>query len=314
MPVFRMDKWYGDLLAAGGHYLFFYCTTLRLAGIDETRLSVVSAHGDSRRAVTRETKTNSFSCDAGGSRISTTNGEIRFGEDQGFAEFAFPDLELRLRYSEIIPTGSDPMVIEAAGGSLRWFPCALRANVTGEVRMGDERFQAAGVPGYADYVHSHILPPLAPVRTLVWGRFHGAGLSLSYSVLERGRGRTVGKLYVHDGSRLLSFDRPRVRWPVERELSHMDLAIPAGYDIEVDSGGGLLRVRVVHDRAAVASEFVDQDAIRHPGTRAFTRWFSKNPRGVKFLSSASIEGSVSGIDRREPRLEGVGEYVVFGAR
>jgi len=314
MPFFRMDKWYGDFLTGDGHYLFFYCTVLRLAGGVQTLLSVCSSRPDAYRSVTRATEHLSLRSDADRSVLAARHGGIRFARDAGRAFFRFPDTEVSLRFDDAVYAGRDPMRVHAWGGSLLWFPCAVHARVTGTVTLPGERFEVSGAPGYADFVHSHILPPLAPVRTVLWGRFQESGTSLTFSVMERPRGGLEGRVFLVENGTIETLSPVRIDRHEGARASRLGLSLPEAYTLHTRSARGILRITVTHGRAAVEAEFVDPDAVPRPSVRAAYRWFSRNPRGVKFLSTASLSREAPGSEAPAVTLQGVSEYVVFGGR
>ena len=299
--LYQLEKWYFDFLTQAGDYFFGYFAQVGLLGTRTSELSIHIRRAGSDRPVSWAGR---LAAAVGGGIIRTVDfasGRITVGPAASSIVLDLPEAVLRLEYAA--RPLSDPGLTIAASrhGAILWQPEMLGAQVHGEVRLRGEVLAAPGVRGYVDFLRSTVLPPFVPIRTLSWGRILDARCDLTYTIAT-GVGGAWSRLVARIGESVLISTDVTCEPAEWKSSPRLGIRCPARYRLLATGPGLRAEVEVVHDRAAVESEFISGPPLLRRVTR--------NPRGVKFTGRA-VTRIEHGGESFEAELPLVDEYAIF---
>jgi hypothetical protein len=208
------------------------------------------------------------------------------------------------------------------GGYLEWKPLHLKAMVTGRFRIIGENEQVmeeevlTGI-GYTDYLSSTMSPFRVPVRQLYWGRLHSQDLDLtfSYALGEEVPGAndevSGAQMMVQTGGVAIWFDKISVHPDKWEKFDPPGISCPVSYRVEATSQRIQLTLEVIHLKPAIVSEFMKNPKELGRFRMEILRKISRNPRGIKFYSFATLEYKFDGRIHRLDKVFMIDEYVCF---
>lgn len=312
--MYNLKKWYFDFLTPQNDYVFIYFAAIRLAGAAMRSVTVHLARPEKRTLLTRCMGLPRWEPSAAETEmLRLPGGEVRWNETECALEFSDAQCAVQLKY-ELTPRAElRPVVIPTGRRSLiRWRPVSLGVKVRGFVTVGGERVEAEAAHGYIDYLESSCLPPLVPVRKLVWGRLARTGLELVYMHAAEAKDRRAWSAFYGRAGET-SFNCDQVSVKADGPAQHRDSLLPAdnGYLIVATNGKGSARVMVRPEAVVQQGSFIDQQEHTSPLGRWLLKMLTRNPRGAKFLSRADVRLNISGMVREAQELPMISEYVLL---
>ena len=152
--MFRLDKWYGDCVTAGGDVLIVYAAHVWLGPVRFGCSSILGRIGDRDVAETH----------VGRTRLPR----------RGERGHSFEDNELGVHGTwRGTTTAEERTLWSGRAGSVRWHPVLVAA----EVELSLRGQPLTGV-GYLERLRLDVAPWRLPIEELRWGRFHGGGRSI----------------------------------------------------------------------------------------------------------------------------------------
>jgi len=310
--MFRLRKWYFDFLTPAGEYAYVYFAYITLAGRTLRSLTVhVARPGGS--PVTRSFLLDRHDERGAGMTDCTLGlpcGVIRLGGDVCALDFEKGDCRVRLAYASGTGTPETPVgIVTGRKSRIVWTPVALRYAVNGQVALGETVVEPVGACGYADALESTCLPPMVPVRTLYWGRAHNATFDMTYThALGRGGRIVCSRFYLQNGGAAecgpLDFEGDS---PPHRGSTGAPAA--GDYVISGSAGSARMSARVHRVRAVQQAGFIEQQDVRSPLLRGLLRLCTREPRGTKYLSRATVSLLVPRGEERVADLALIDECV-----
>ena len=318
MRIFRFEKWFADLLTPGQDYIIVFHTLLTVFGIKFCFVEVnISRFAEGYNIhLNRKLKV----IKRAGHTISTRQGHILYEAGMGKIMLSLRGMEIELNISPVHPFdlhGREMKIQNRGGGYLAWKPLYLKAMVAGKIRfigeegqeMDEETFTGTG---YVDYLKSTMSPFRIPVRQLYWGRLHSQDLDLTFSyVLGIHENVSGAQMMIQTGGETLWLDTITVQADQWEDFKSPGISCPASYVVEGSSQRMQLLLKVVHLKPAIVSEFMKNPKELGRFGLAVLRGISKEPRGIKFYSSASLEYKFDGQKRRLNEVFMIDEYVGF---
>ncbi|MCK5067634.1 MAG: hypothetical protein KAR16_09350 [Bacteroidales bacterium] len=318
MRIFRFEKWFVDVLTLDRDYIIFFHTLLEVLGIRVCFVEVnISRFGEGHNFhLNRKLKVIKRS----GHTISTRQGHILYEEEMGKIMLLLRGMEIELNINPVHPSDFIRLgmkIRKRGNGYLEWKPLYLKAMVEGRIRIEGEREQVMDEEkitgtGYADYLYSTMSPFRVPVRQLYWGRLHSQDLDLTFSYALGAHDEVTGaQMMVQAGGETIRLDKISVHADRWEEFISPGITCPASYMIKASSQRMQLALKVVHLKPAIVSEFMEN--LKELGRLglAILRRISREPRGIKFYSSACLEFVLDGQTRKLDEVFMIDEYVKF---
>jgi hypothetical protein len=106
-------------------------------------------------------------------------------------------------------------------------------------------------------------------------------------------------------------DEIAVKMNETQTSEHLQINYPVSYEIQGKKDGLNITIQIKHLQEAAISTFVDQKEIKNGLQHRLIRYLSKNPRGIKFFSKASIVIESSNGKQKIEDVIFVDEYVEF---
>lgn len=318
MRIFRFEKWFVDILTQERDYFILFHVLLEVFGIRVCFVEVnISRFGDEYNFhLNRKLKVIRRSEHT----LSLRQGHILYEEGMGKIKLSLRGMEIDLNLSPLHPSNFDGMEMKIrnrGGGTLEWKPLYLKSMVSGSIRIEGERKQVMDEEkftgtGYADYLHSTMSPFRVPIRQLYWGRLHSQDLDLTFSYALGAHDEVAGaQMIVQTGGETIRLDKISVladRW---EEFDPPGISGPVSYIVQASSQRMQLNLNVVHLKPAIVSEFMENPKELGRLGLAILRQISREPKGIKFYSSASLEFVLNGHTRRLDKVFMIDEYVKF---
>jgi hypothetical protein len=312
--MYRLTKWYFDLLTPERDFVFVYFASVELAGRSLNSVAVHVARPASR--VVRAQALSPPRCDRtddglGEVRLQWPGGSIESNAGEWRLCFSGQDCSVRLDYQGAASTDSKPLVIESGGrGSILWVPLGLDYKVSGGVTVDGETLEIQGARGYVDYLESDCLPWRVPVRSLRWGRLNHEAVDLVYSYALSGKD-SEGWAALSGRAGGVSFQSEEISLqPAANESSGYPDSIGT-HELAAQIKRGQVRLRVEHEAAVQRGGFINQHTSLPRVTRELLRLLARNPRGTKFLARADVDIQVAGLHLRERGLPMIDEFVLL---
>jgi len=248
--------------------------------------------------------------------IKTEYGVMRWNAHETTIRFTYRDMDASLRYRQCgydFPRNSSLMIPAACGSRILWTPAAIRCAVDGEVRISDRRFSFHNHDGYYDRLESNVFPFFSPVRRLLWGRLHRGRFVLTYTVAEgKPSSPKWTKAVLSDGKNKSVFEKMRVTVLEERFSEALQCKYPVRYDLSAENADAALSISAERIQEAVVSDFMKDQQMTNRVQALIYRGISRNPRGVKFFSKASIRVTGGKIRHELTDVVFIDEFVRFG--
>lgn len=318
MRIFRFEKWFADLLTPGQDYIIVFHTLLKVFGFQfcfvEVNLSRFAEEYNFH--LNRKLKV----IKRAGHTISTRQGHILYEAGMGKIMLSLRGMEIELNISPVHPSetqGRELKIQNRGGGRLEWKPIYLKAMVAGRIRiigegglvMNEEMLTGTG---YVDYLNSSMSPFRIPVRQLYWGRLHSQDLDLTFSYVLGIHENVLGaQMMIQTGGETLWLDEITVQADRREDLEPPGISCPAYYVVKGSSQRMQLVLKVAHLKSAIVSEFMENPKELGRLGLFVLRRISKEPKGIKFYSSASLEFALDGKTQKLDEILMIDEYVRF---
>jgi hypothetical protein len=301
--LYQLEKWYFDFLTPGGDYFFGYFAQVAFLGTHTSELALHLRRAGPKEPVVWSGRTPAAVTNRGADTrtVALASGRIVVSPAASSITIDLPEAALKLEYDARPMADPGLSIATRRHGAVLWRPVMLGALVEGYVRLRGEAITVLGIPGYVDFLRSTVLPPLVPVRTLCWGRAHDERCDVTYTHATGVRG-AWSRLVARVGESVLVSTDVAVEPADWGPSPRLGIRCPERYRLLATGPELRVELEVIHDRAAVESEFIS----RSPLLRRITR----NPRGVKFTGRAVIKAEHSGrVFNAELPL--VDEYAIF---
>ena len=310
--MYRLQKWFFDLLTPSGEYVYAYVAVVRLAGREFRSLTLHVARPVQGLMLTRSIPV--VGCeqteDAGEHRVIRLQaGEIVIGGDSCTLEVHDNRCFVNLRYEGCGKDNPMPVKISTASHHhILWRPLHLKYRVAGAVAVDDQRIGAHGAYGYVDYLECTYLPPGVPVRSLYWGRLHHPDFDLVYmhALGKRGTPAWSGVCGRMCGKQIGGSDLALRIAAGKRGVGGTD-----GYELRWGDRGREIVVNVRHVAPVQQGSFIDQQEFRSSAARSILKCLTRNPRGEKYLSSADAILSVGDTSQFINNIPMIDEYTLL---
>lgn len=318
MWIFRFEKWFADLLTPGRDYIIVFHTLLKVFGFQFCFVEVnISRFADgSHFHLNRKLNVIKRS----GHTIATRQGHILYETGMGEIKLSLRGMEIELSMSPVHASGfrgRELKIKNRGGGYLEWKPIYLKAMVAGKISIKGEGEQLMDEEiltgtGYVDYLNSSMSPFRIPVRQLYWGRLHSQDLDLTYSYVLGIHENVLGaQMMIQTGGETLWLDEITIRADRREDIEPPGISCPVCYVVEGSSQGLQLVLKVAHLKTAIISEFMENPKELGRHGLSVLRRISKEPKGIKFYSSASLEFTRDGQTQKLDEVLIIDEYVRF---
>ncbi len=292
-PMFKLRKWYFDVLTEDLKYFFVYFAVVRVGRIVVPSLNIHVAHAKDGQSRTVSIPVGHVEETTAGDpyvRIVLPGGGISVDPERCSLEFSSDRASASLQYVSEGHYRQQGVRIESPLRSfIRWIPFGLKYIVAGWISVGDTLMRVHRANGYADYLKSTCLPPIVPVRNLYWGRLHHPDIDVVYMHAAGGDGTPSwsGLEGVHAGR---GFGPAACTLATSGRGRHLKSRSPGQWDYRVEGSPGmdLVRVQVSHSVPVQEGSFIDQQTIASPILRAGAKFLTRNPRSTKYLSFADL--------------------------
>ena len=307
--MYEFHKWYFDGRTSSGELLLFYVAAVRALTTNAGELGVTLCKEGTAPSATHCHVLHPIG-DPSAAGIVTREGTIAIDGSRVRVKMSAGATAIDLHMQGDAGWKKAPLVIHGPlGGEIRWYPLLPRVAVSGELELDGRPVRFNGGTGYSDYVFSNVLPPLVPIRELVWGRLHHQEVDLSFTVArdggrERQWGRLIarfsGSVRLYEDVMLLPQTPPA--WPAEG----------AAYVLEARDRSTQLSLAVLRGPSAVVSDFLDAGPSRKKLLRRVLRTVARSPRGTKYFSRASVRIMARGSEVRYDGVPMFEESVFLG--
>ena len=290
MSLFKLRKWYFDVITERGDVLYAYFIVYRLAGMGRAILSAHLAAADGRHV--RDSVTlpapslkNDARIDFGGHVLEKGAAGYRLFLD-------LPRLRVDLRYAPDggwHPNGKG-VLVRKGRRTLCWEVPLFRAAVSGTLESGGAKLDVRGT-GYHDLVWTDIPPWRLPAKELVWGRAHFPSASLVWNQLTTKEGVVLQNILVKQdrwpaaGPGGNGSSRPRPRWIDDYQFRLADPASPGASTLSHPAFSLSLEEKKVLEESPVSTP----DRIAWPPLRKTLDGLSGRPEERKVVSAARLE-------------------------
>jgi len=202
VPLFRLKKWYFDVITEQGDVLYAYLIIYRLAGVGRAILSAHLAASNGRHV--RDSLTVSAPSVKTEDRIDLGAHIFEKTADGCHIVLNLPRLAVDLRYASEGAWRPNPkgVLLKKGRRSLAWEVPLFRASVSGTLNRGPEKINACGT-GYHDLVWTDIPPWRLPISELLWGRAHFPSATLVFNQLTTRENGVLQNILVKTGHSLL---------------------------------------------------------------------------------------------------------------
>jgi len=322
MRLFRFEKWFTDVMTPSREYLIVFHTLLELFGfrICFVEINLARYHRDQTFHLNRKIRLRKRQ----GHRVTTRRCDLLLEEKNGRIRITLPEVDMDLNISPAYRCDFNQpgMVIRRRrGGWLEWRPLILNARVTGYMTFNEkggtdknqaltERFEGIG---YSDYLFSSMAPWNVPVVQLFWGRLHTGELDMTYSfALDKHGQEPVGAsvMFCRKGE-YFHLERASLNATGWEKASTLGISTPSNYTLTAASGNISIELEISHLKEAIVSEFWKNPREMGRLARGMLRHLSKEPRGIKYFSSARLKLDFRGQVLTMSEVLMIDEYVRF---
>jgi hypothetical protein len=317
MMVYKLEKWYFDLLTPDQDFIFFYFTRVKLFSYSDERfyLNIISPKFKPTFHASLNLKPNRNNSGPDQKLIQSEWGSIELNKSDCSIRLDLIPTAILLNYKfiDFSRVTTSLYIRKDPRHMISWKPIATTATISGSISTPSLDLNLQNASGYIDYVTSTIFPFQVPVRELFWGRIHHPDHSISFTAaFAAGSHRDWSKLFMTLVNEHYEMDDLQItvdRWSYSDALG---IKYPAVYQISGGTGGVRIDISVENDRVLIESPFIDQNDISNPIQFKLYQAISLNPRGIKFLSRIDLRIDIHGRQKEVKDLRAVTEYVRFG--
>jgi hypothetical protein len=311
MNVFYLKKWFFDVLLPQKAYLYFYITQINLFGIKLSRINIHYVPEKNAISLSEPIKLEVKSIVSFGGPsgfFSQQQNVIQIKQKTG-------QLFLELNYKNELHDHPGHLPIELISkkkGSIQWMPIIIKSQVEGLINLGKLYVPIKQHYGYIGYVNATISPYKNPISELYWGRLHSSDLDLSYSISYVKKENTYySYCFCRIDNQFFYSDKAQLTIIKKDWSNKLDLNYPKVISIAIQVDNYKLLLYIDQKKILMESVFIDEQQKMNWCLLQFLKKFSKNPRGLKFLSMGEVE------IRRDNSLKVLGgnlisEYIRFG--
>lgn len=289
-----LKKWYFDIQTAENEYIFFYCAFARLLGFNIRAFHLNFSRLGNERIISKSLSIpfpQNLSAKNEPPILHLACGRIEFDRSTVAIHIKSIAIDCDLTYTLPITESFTPLIIPVtAKNKIFWHPLSLNSQVSGSMKIENENIVVHGAIGYIDYLFSTVFPLQVPVHILLWGRIHHAKIDIAYTIaIGAPSERRWCKMYVRTKSSVYEIDNLALIINEIGTSEQLQINYPAGYEIQGKINDVNIGICVKHLQEAAISTFVDDQEMRHGLQGHLIRYFSRNPRGIKFFSRANVK-------------------------
>lgn len=296
MKIFRLQKWYFDYLVPDQVYMFIYFAKINLFGYSESVLHLFVRLFAQKKKISRTVQlsstTDSLQIDR--DRIKSTALALGCGERTNTLKITLPgiDVDLLFKPLEFTAHRNCSLAIKAGRRSqqITWRPLHLKSEVSGKLRIGSFENRPGNASGYIDQLLSDVFPLNAPVHRLYWGRIHHPLINVVYTL---SYGKKAGQqwhcILIHYNGAVVPCRDPDIRFGGGKYSDRLSVTYPESVEICAKQTQVMLKVTIHQKEIVSTSDFIGENDCNSLLKTRFLKYISKNPRGMKFLSSADVE-------------------------
>ena len=317
MTIFRLEKWYFDLLTPDQDFIFFYFTRIKLFSYSDERFyfKIISPKFKPTFHASLKLKPNRNNSGPDQKLIQSEWGSIELNKSDCTIQLDLipTSILLNFKFIDSSPVTTSLYISKDPWHMISWKPIATTATISGSITSPSVHMKLQNASGYIDYVSSTIFPFQVPVRELFWGRIHNPDHNISFTAaFAPGSHRNWSKLFitlVNEHYEMNDLQIMVTRWTYSDDLG---IKYPAVYQISGWTGGVRIDISIENDTVLIESSFIDRNDISNQIVFKLYRSLSLNPRGIKFLSRINLRINHHGELRDIKDLRAVTEYVIFG--
>jgi len=316
MKIFRFEKWFFDILTENREYFIFFHTLTEFLGFRVCYIELDMGRFEDSGKLPEFQLTNSK---LGikrrrGDSLFTDRGNISIDRESGSFELALEDMDIQMKInpeSPLVPELGGMWIKRSRRRMLNWRPLFMKYLISGRIRQGENEFILSD-SGYADYLLSTLNPVKVPVSGLYWGRLHSDRFNLTYSFAEGSGGNEKwSTMILHMDNETRQIDHLKL-WTGEMQFhKEPGITCPASYRIEAADDSTRVSMEVRHIKPAIVSAFTENPEKLGKLRRAMLKKLAREPRGIKFFSSAKCEITLNGNTKTVEDKLMIDEFVVF---
>lgn len=224
----------------------------------------------------------------------------------------FKDLKIDLKISPFSNYETfDNFVIPLENKRIEWFAVPLFMTGTGKIELDGILVKAAQSPVYIDHVFSDIVPFNMPVSKMFWGRILLSDMLVTYSVVITPEQKQWARCFVIRSNRQFHFSEVEYRLisgVTEGQEPENDENV---YQLKAISEQNSVEISIRHVRTAATGAFIDPERYKLKVAYKALNSMSRNPRGKKYISEASMQLNIEGHKMQYENLVCIDEYVIF---
>lgn len=293
MNFFHYKKWFFDVFTREGDYIILFVSVIKIGWKKYAWLQIHSAKNGKDEGYSnnityeisllpKENYKRAIVFDAGWIEIKENTIEIQFHTTELNCHFMYTSDEKNER---------KPLQLKTSRWSaLQWKPLKLQSMVSGNLQVkGQGAYHFSEEGGYCDVVESTIFPLNIPVRKLYWGRIQSAECCLSWSVIKGKGDRINAKMFLLFNGNHFEFDEPELVIQKEKQGVKQPVEFPESYILKGKNEHLTAVITVTLHEEIVGNDFMDYAKKYGKTAEKLLRYFSRNPRGIKFRAQATIE-------------------------
>ena len=317
VTVFKLHKWYYDLLVPGDFFLFVYFGRIKLFGFSEHVLHVFKISYKNNKVLSKTYKFNPNGDDLifNEHNIQLKGLEMGISRQDNVLKIKADNVDIDLRYIPIKNPGEEEcqLVIPAnKGHQITWYPLHLKGSVSGYIKIGADNIRIEKGNGYIDHLSSNVFPLKAPVSRLYWGRIHNENLDLAYTITTgKKENQQWNNLIVSFSGHTFQFNQLQFSMTGLTYSENLSLNYPQTIEIKGQNRCMTIKISIDTGEAITESGFVNNHNGESMLKTRFLRYIAKDPRGIKFLSTADIEVDFNNQIIQLTQIPGISEVVVF---
>ena len=316
MKFFHYRKWFFDVFTGEGDYTILFVSVIKVGLKNYAFLQIYSAGNQNNDGYSnfikheisllfKEENTSAIIFDAGWIDIKENTIEI---------QFYTTELTCQLIYTSDEKSARNPLCLKTSRHSiLKWKPLLLKSTVTGNLQVqGKVGHQFSTEIGYSDWVETNIFPLKVPVQKLYWGRIQNTVCCLSWSVIKGKKGKSYSKMFLLFNGTSFEFDEPKLVIQKEKPGVKQSVLFPERFILKGKNENLTVIVTVFSHEEILGNNFMDYAKKYGKTVEELLRYFSRNPRGIKFWAQATLEIFKPGMQpTRLENLTVIDEFVCF---
>lgn len=293
MNFFHYKKWFFDVFTREGNYIILFVSVIKVGWKNYAWLQIHSAKNRNSKGysndITHEISLHfkkeykrAIIFDVGWIEIKENAIEVQFHTTALSCHIVYASDEKSERKSLLLKT--------SRRSALQWKPLMLQGTLSGNLQVkGQGEYQFSEESGYCDLVESTIFPLKVPVRELYWGRIQSAECCVSWSVI-KGKGEHINaKMFLLFNGNHFEFNEPELVIQHEKQGIKQPVVFPEDYILKGKNEHLTVEITLTSHDEILGNDFMDYAKEYGKTAEKLLRYFSRNPRGIKFRALATVE-------------------------